>query len=628
VGELVSFIKSTMPPGNTQTLSGKTYVAIAAYLMQVNGTSLDANDLPEDLDTLDSMKIPAATTTEIAPGPGWRLSDDVTLPPWPVSPNRLRPLTPVTDEFLQKPPQGSWLTWRRTQDDTGFSPLEDINKETVRDLRIAWTVALPPGPNESTPLAHDGVIFVHSYGDHVSAFDATSGEEIWHYARQLPAGAHATVHRAIALYEDKLYVATSDVCLVALDARTGKLIWEQNIGDIETTYNNSGGPLVARGIVMQGISTQKSGGSYVVGLDAKTGALKWKFKTVAQPGEPFGDSWNGSAAEKRSGGSVWTPGSYDAQTNLAFFGPAPTYETRPLRKLVDRPGITNDALYTNATVALEPSTGRIIWHYQHLPNDQWNFDWAFERQIIELPMDGHVRRLVLTSGKIAIYDAIDARTGSYVFSIDLGLQNIVTSIHPESGAKTIDPRRIPSSTEKVLVCPHNAGAKSWLPASFNPATHILYVPLVESCMDMHPLADGEPGFPTGTVTLRPRSDSDGKYGRLQAIDLVSRKPLWTARQRAPQTSGALATAGGVVFAGALDRWFSAYDADRGAILWRVRLTDVPNSSPITYTANGRQYVAIVVGTAFGQAATFSSLVPEIRPPAAPSAALWVFELPK
>jgi alcohol dehydrogenase (cytochrome c) len=380
---------------------------------------------------------------------------------------------------------------------------------------------------------------------------------------------------------------------------------------------------------MQGVTGSHHGGGYIVGLDAETGSNLWKFNTIAQPGDPLESSWNGVPVEKRTGGGVWTAGSYDAEQGLAFFGPAPTYDTEPLRKRVSQSGITNDALYTNATVALDVQTGRLVWYHQHLANDQWDLDWAFERQLIELPVNGKMRKLIVTAGKEAIYDAIDRETGRYVFSLDLGLQNLVTSIDARTGAKTVDPNLIPGDGKVVTVCPHAAGAKSWLPASYDPTGHILYAPLVESCMDLIPTRKGH-GMLTSDVrwTLRPRPDSDGKYGRLEAIDLGARLVVWTMRQRAPQTTGVLATAGGIVFAGALDRWFSAYSADTGASLWKIRLGDAPYAAPVTYIASGRQYVAVVVGSGYGQSETFLPLVPEIRPPVTPNSTLWVFELPQ
>jgi alcohol dehydrogenase (cytochrome c) len=565
-----------------------------------------------------------------AASPGGPITPGVALPKWPAAANPLDSSVPVTDALLANPSPNDWLTWRRTQDALGFSPLKSIDKDNVSRLRLAWSIALPPGPNAATPLVHDGVIYVHSFGDNVQAFDAATGDELWHYARKLPDNSRPTVKRNLALYGNKVYFGTSDVHEVALDVKTGAVLWDTPIAAAGTGFGLSGGPLVAHGKVLQGINGQAPGGDYIVGLDPETGKEIWRFYTIARPGEPHGESWNGLPLDKRSGGSVWTAGSYDAQTNLAFFGPAPTYDTGPLRDPVGKPGITNDALYTNATIALDPDTGKLVWYYQHVPNDQWDFDWAFERQLLTLSVDGRDRRVLLTSGKEALYDAlaIDDR-GKYLFSIDMGLQNIITGIDPKTGAKRIDPKLIPSREKTITVCPHAGAAKSWIPGSINPSTKVLYVPLVESCMDLIPVPlDQRGALSTGVnFTIRPRLDSDGRLGRIEAVNLETKKPLWTERQRAPQTTGVLDTAGGVLFAGALDRWLTAYDDATGKTLWREQLTDVPSSAPITYAVNGKQYVAMVVGFGSPQSITFAMLTPEIDLPVTRSSAIFVFALP-
>jgi alcohol dehydrogenase (cytochrome c) len=600
-------------------------VAILAALAALPSTStLQAQGPPVAAPQLTEQQRLRAQT------PSGGLTPGIALPTAPDAAIRRGGGSPVTDEMLTNPSPDDWLSWRRTRDGLGFSPLSKINKRNVGALELAWSLSLPPGPNTSTPLVHDGVIYVHSFGDHVQALDAATGDELWHYARELPSTFRPTVKRNMALYGDRLYVGTSDVHVVALDAKTGAVVWDTAIASEGSGFGLTGGPLVARGKVMQGVNGQAPGGAYIVALDAASGKEAWRFYSIARPGEPGGDSWNGLPLDKRTGGSVWTAGSYDAERNVALFGPAPTYDTGPLRDVVAKPGVTNDALYSNATIALDPDTGRLVWYFQHVPNDQWDFDWAFERQIVTLTVEGQRRRVVLTAGKEAIYDALDIDDGGrYLFSFDLGLQNLITAIDPRTGAKTVDPKLVPSRETAITVCPHAGGAKSWVPGSINPATRVLFVPLVESCMDLTPVPlDQRGSLSTGVRwTIRPRLDSDGRYGRIQAIDLQTRKTLWTERQRAPQTTGTLATAGGIVFAGALDRVLTAYDDATGKTLWQAKLNDVPSSAPISYGVNGKQYVAMTVGYGSAHAQTFPMLTPEIDLPIVRSATIWVFALP-
>jgi alcohol dehydrogenase (cytochrome c) len=432
----------------------------------------------------------------------------------------------------------------------------------------------------------------------------------------------------MALYGTRLYLTTPDTRVIALDARTGALEWERAVDD-PAAWATTGGPLVAEGTVMQGVAGVGPGGAFIVGLDADTGRELWRFHSVAQPGDPNERTWNAKPLAQRSGGSVWVAGSYDPELKLAYFGTGQTYDTAQLLNPVKQRGVSNDGLYLDSTLALDPRTGKAKWHYQHLANDQWDFDFAFERHIVELPVNGKPTKAIVTAGKPAIYDALAAESGSYLFSIDLGLQNVITGIDPKTGAKSIDPHKYPGQGPITNVCPHSGGAKSWPPGSYNPITHIVYVSLVEACMDMVPVGKGEAAPLTSGYgfALRARPGSDGRYGRVEAVNLITRQSVWQARQRAPQTSGVLATAGGIVFAGALDRSFSAYDDATGERLWNAVLSDVPSVAPISYVAEGRQYIAIVVGYGAPQAATFTALVPEITLPQGGSSAIWVFEVP-
>ena len=628
VDGLFNTTSRTMPTTAPGSLSPQVYAQIVAHILEQNAIVATDQELPSDPAALARMTIPQGGFAFMAYSPY------TPTPPKVARPNPLDKYTPVTDAMLAAPPASEWLGWRRTWDAHGFSPLAEIDKGNVARMRMAWSWTLPPGSNEGVPLVHDGVLFVHGMGDRVQALDAKSGDLLWEYRRQLPQGVSPTVKRGMALYGDRLYVGTSDAHVIALEAKSGKLAWDTRIGDTAVREGVAGGVLAAKGKVMVGTTGTgvgaKPGGPQIVGLDAASGQIAWRVNTIAQEGEPGGDTWNGMPGNQRTGASVWTTGSYEPVTGLAFFGTGNTYDTGPLLPSRTKPGANNDALYTDSTLAIDPDTGRLVWHYQHHPNDQWDLDWAFERQIVQLPVRGQMRSLVVTAGKIGIYDAVEAATGRFVFSIDLGLQNIVTAIDPETGKKSIDASRIPGDGTVKLVCPHGAGVKNYPPAAYSPASRIVFAPLTEACMDVFPIpgAAGRGGLSSGVNWgVRPHPDSDGNYGRLQAIDLETRKTVWTARQRAPQTSGVLATAGGLVFAGAFDRVVRAHDETNGRVLWEARLNDVSSGSPIAYSVDGKQYIAFVTGQGGFHAASYAVLVPELTSPPDRGAALWVFALP-
>jgi alcohol dehydrogenase (cytochrome c) len=254
----------------------------------------------------------------------------------------------------------------------------------------------------------DGVLYVLGFGDEVFSFDAANGRPLWRYQRQLPEGTMVLSKKTMALWDDMLIVATSDLHMVALDARSGRLVWDVAIPDSEGTRSN-GGPLVADGVVMIGLASQRDGGSIIAAFNAQDGTHLWSFNTVAQEGTPGGDTWNGLPNAQRHGGSVWTSGSFDPATGLALWGVAQSYDTGPLRDLV--PGENNDGLYTNSTLAFRPRTGELVWYYQHMANDQYDLDWVFERVIGDLQVDGQTRHVVMTGGKEGLFDTLDAATG-------------------------------------------------------------------------------------------------------------------------------------------------------------------------------------------------------------------------
>ena len=541
----------------------------------------------------------------------------------------LRDYSPVTDEVLQNPPDSDWLTWRRTYNNLGFSNLDQINRETVSNLQLAWHQPVTPGNNMPTPLVHDGIMFLYSAGDVVLALDATNGEMLWRYSHN---GDAVTSHKfGIALHENKVLVPTSDLHMVALNAQSGEVIWDHaiEIGD-NTGYQLRSAPTVAGGQVIQGMAASfVPGGGFIIAIDLETGRETWRFNTLARPGEPGGNTWNDIPLEERQGGSVWNTGAYDSQLDLLFYGVSPTYNTGPLLYPLGIDGVSNDALYTNATLALRPDTGELVWYYQHVANDQFDLDWIFERSIVELEIDGEMKKVIVTAGKPGLFDALDAATGQYLFSVDPGLQNLFSAINPVTGEKIANPNVFPDAEEIRTVCPFYQGGRNWHASSVNNETGILFVPMFEVCMDT--LLDGtgtllSSGLGTETV---PVPGTDGNYGRLQAIDLKKRKLAWQYRQEVVPASASLATAGDLVFLGYLDHGFKAFDQQTGDVLWETQLDAIPAAFPITYSVNGKQYIAMVAGQLnlhtgiwLGLMNKFTGFVPE-NPGAA---ALWVFAL--
>lgn len=623
VSELLEYTSTTMPPRMASVLPLQAHADIVAYLLAENGVVADGPPLPADLGALADRLLPDWPRYASGGGlaPGVSVAAAPSSDPW-------GGYRDVDDAMLAAPPEEDWLDWRRTRDAHGYSPLRQINVSNVGQLQLAWSWTLPQGPNAATPLVHDGVMFVHGHGDRLQAIDAVNGTLLWQYHRRLPSGVIATHKRSIALYGGSVIVATSDGYVVAIDARSGDLVWEQLVGTPESGIQLIGGPLVARGVVMMGTSGRLPGGNYIVGLDAKDGRLLWRSDVIQRPGEAV-DTWNGIALDRRNGGSVWMPGSYDPVREVAYFAPANTYDTQPLLVRAERPGVNNDGLYLNSTIALDPLTGRLVWHYQHQANDQFDLDWAFERQTMALEVDGRQEDVLLTAGKAMIFDLLRARDGVYLRSFDLGLQNVVVEIDPKSGAKQVDQKLLPADGQTRTVCPHVSGGRSWLPTAYAADRRTLIVPITEACMDLVPAAPGEATILSTGVrwTVRPRPDGDGLFGRLQALDPQTGGTRWVVRERAPFTAATLATAGGLVFAGSLDRRFKAYDLATGEQRWAARLNDVPSAPPITYAVDGVQYVAVVVGPGGYQSMSYGALVPEIRNPDDAGTILWVFALP-
>jgi alcohol dehydrogenase (cytochrome c) len=553
--------------------------------------------------------------------------------------NPANALRPVTDTMLRNPPASDWLMWRRTYDGYGYSPLDQINKDNVKNLQVAWTWSLTPGATETTPIVHDGVLFIFNYADKIQALNAASGDLIWEYKRDLPAKlltevGNTLAKRNMAIYEDRLIVATSDAHIIALDAKTGKLVWDHETADWSKGWRYTGGPFVVNGKIIQGMTgcgNAEPGGCFITGHDAKTGAELWRVNTIAHPGDPNFDTWNGLPLESRFGASAWISGSFDPDQNLVFYGTGQPYPwiAEMRGTLPKKPGQKSNALYSDSTLAIDPDTGRMKWYRQHLEDDTWDLDYVYERLLVDLPVDGETRKAVVTTGKLGIIEAIDRVTGQWLWHKETVPQNVVAAIDPKTGEKTINPAAIPHIGQTTVNCPADPGGRGWPATAYSPKTGILYMPLNEFCANTtpSPLDPGQAYTGGGRAVFARMQvpNSDGKIGRIDAIRLADQATVWSNRQRAPNTSAALPTGGGLVFAGDIGRYFKALDDATGKVLWQIRTNNMVNSFPITYSVNGKQYVAVAVGNGSSQARPLATLTPEIQNPDGGSV-LWVFAL--
>jgi alcohol dehydrogenase (cytochrome c) len=539
---------------------------------------------------------------------------------------------PVTESMLRNPAPGDWLNWRRTDNAWGYSPLDQIKRDNVQKLSLAWSWAMEEGAQEATPLVYDGVMYLPNPHGIIQALDAATGDLIWEY-RPDPARIRAAqaagviggVQRNIAIYGDKVFGTTGDAHIVALDARTGKMVWETAVADPKLGYHYTSGPIVVRGKVvagMTGCTRYKEDVCFITGHDASTGKEVWRTSTIARPGEPGGDTWGDLPLRFRAGSDAWIAGSYDPQTNLIYWG---TAQAKPWARAVR--GTDGDALYSNSTLALDPDTGKMKWYYQHLRGETHDMDEVFESILI----DSGGRKSLFKMGKLGILWQLDRTNGSFIHATDLGYQNLV-EVGPETGKITYRPDKIPQIGVEVDMCPSTAGFKDWRAMAFSPQTNALYIPMSLTC-EKATFGEVEKVLGKGGTGPVRRRDykhpaSEGNLGEFLALDINSRKVLWRHRTPTPSNTAALATAGGLAFVADWDRHMYAFDAATGKILWQTRLLTSGQGFPITYMAKGKQYVAIPAGTGGGSWSTSvpAALAPEIRPPK-PDNSVLVYALP-
>jgi alcohol dehydrogenase (cytochrome c) len=505
----------------------------------------------------------------------------------------------VTDARLTNPEPENWLLYRRTYDGQGYSPLDEINTRNVTRLKPVWT--LSTGVNEgheSPPIVNDGVMFVTTPFNRLLAIEATTGQVRWAYQRQLPADmqmAHPT-NRGAALYGNKVYMATSDAKLVAFDAATGSVVWEREVADYRAGYYMTLAPLAIRGKILVGPSGGERGiRGFVVAFDAETGEQAWKTYTIPAPGEPGSDTWPGESW--RTGGApTWITGTYDSALNVTYWGtgnPGPwTGDTRP-----------GDNLYTNSVVAFDADTGAIRGHHQYHWNDSWDWDEVSAPLLIDVARDARTIPTLVHAGRNGYMWILErqAQNIGFVDAFPYVFQDVFTAIDPQTGRPEYDMEKKPAIGKPATFCPSLHGGKNWPPAAYNPETRLLYVPANDNlCTTMVGEATeyvpgrGFTGITGVTATLREGADH---VGELQAWNLETGERAWTHEYGPFANWGpVLTTAGGLVFSGGTaDRYFRAFDARTGELLWQHRLNSGVLGAPIAFEVDGKQYIAVQAG---------------------------------
>jgi alcohol dehydrogenase (cytochrome c) len=497
----------------------------------------------------------------------------------------------------------SWLTYSGNYRGWRYSGLDQITRENVKGLRLAWVHQMRNAQVEMTPLVVDGVMYVTEPPNNVTALDPATGRVFWRYLRALPTDLRAccgSVNRGVAMLGERLYLGTLDAHLVALDARTGDVIWDVEIADYENGYASTGAPLAVKDMIVTGIA----GGEYGIrgfldAYDAETGARRWRFYTIPGPGEPGNETWSGDSW-KTGGAPTWVTGAYDAESNLIVWGtgnPAPDW---------NGDSRLGDNLYSDSAIALDADTGELRWHFQFVPHDVHDWDAVQVPILVDAEWDGRPRKLVYWAHRGGFYYVLDRLTGRFLFGTPFAKQTWAKGLD-ENGRPVRNPGIDPTEAG-IVVWPSAIGATNWFSPSYNPRTGHFYLAVWES---PGLYVKGEEEYRPGETFLGGEQESnlekDPGYGVIRALDPKTGKKVWDLDLVDKPLAGVLSTASNLVFAGSHEGYFYALDAETGKELFRVYLGGdglgglgggpAMYAAPITYMVNGKQYVSMPSGSA-------------------------------
>jgi alcohol dehydrogenase (cytochrome c) len=548
---------------------------------------------------------------------------------------------PVTQQMLENPSPDDWLMYSRTYDAQRYSPLKQITRQNVGQLRMVWTRGIGAGTTETIPLVHKGVMYMVAPGAVVQAFDAATGDLLWEYKRKVPANVASSARtKSLAIFQDIVLYTAPDSYVVGLDARTGEQRWETKTD----ARGHTSGPIVVEGKVITGAACAgKRENCYIAAHDALTGKEAWRFYTTPAPGEPGDESWGGADLDKRLASTWGLPGTYDPVRKLIYWGVAnPMPDQRILRHNGNADAVSRTApadLYSNSTVAIDPATGKLAWYYQHLPGDDWDSDYTHERTLLRTRVApdpkyvkwinpaitrGQERDVAVTVGEAGGIFELDRATGEFLWATPFPYDDpnfVISDIDVKTGKTSINWNIVfKQPGEHHVVCYWNT--RSYWPTAYSPATNSLYVPYIDNCRDL--TTPGPAGRGGWHVIPRPGSDPKALTG-IAKINLSTGETLRFDVGRVPGNGAMLATAGDLVFHGDMNRRFRAFDANTGKMLWESVLGGNVSVSTITYAVNGKQYVAVMTGNNL-KVPELNAEVPEIKIQADYNA-IYVFALP-